>query len=502
MKKKLAVLMAMLTLVLSVASPALAKSTAASVVATGRLAEIADHPYATHGIRDEASSAEYLLRSDTVDLYSYYGKRITVYGAYASVSTSSVSGDVNASSKATDGPRLVDVTRVESARFIDDAPPCDEYLPGGKPNPDYDPDATECLTDPPVYCAAVGCKPGDPIVVAFELTIEREVPEGSSFFLDDGRMDVAADAFCSDTCGEGGTYAVTKYLYPGNSISYEYYRAGNSGSYEVFASGTRTFTENETVSVTYPGEGDGIGIQGFVTDISGKRVLVEENPNDESGSAKAYVTIAGETRISERQGQERVPVTFDDLRVGQRVAVSYLGGVAAESYPEQAIASAIVILNEPPSGETVTATFELTVEGEPPAGTEFSASIGAAPDAYGMLLDEDGDGVYVTSLPVARGAESEVRIWRLDPSNPNDLYAPLVSSTIKDFGTAQFDEDETFSAIISFKAGNDDGKLLKNIVGGAKGLLPSTGGGETLAMLGGGALLIAGGLVLRKLVWR
>ncbi len=502
MKKKLMVLMAMLTLVLSVGSPALAKSTAASVAATGRLAEIADHPFATHGIRDEASGAEYLLRSDTVDLYSYHGERITVYGTYASANTSSVSGDVSAGSKAADEPRLVDITRVEPALVIDDATPCVENLRSGEPNPDYDPDANECLTDPPVYCAAIGCKPGDSIVVTFELTIEGEVPEGSGFFLDDGRMDVAADAFCSDTCEEGSAYAVTRYLYPGNGISYEYYRADNSGSYEVFANGTRTFTEDETVSATYPDEGSGIGIQGFVTDISGTRVLVEENPNEEYGSAKAYVTVAEETRISDQRGQERVPATFDDLRIGQRVTVSYLGGVAAESYPEQAIASAIVILNEPPSGETVVATFELTVEGEPPAGTQFSASIGAAPDLYGMLLDEDGDGVYATSLPVARGAESEVRIWRLDSSNPNDPYAPLVSSTIKDFGTAQFDEDETFYATISFKDGNDGGKLLKNIAGGAKGLLPNTGGGETLAMLGAGALLIVGGLMLRKLVRR
>ncbi len=302
MKKKLMVLMAMLTLVLSVASPALAKSTTASVAATGRLAEIADHPYAAHGIRDEASGAEYLLRSDTVDLYSYHSERITVY---ASANTSSVSEDVNASRKAADEPRLVDVTKVEPARIIDDATPCEEYLLSGEPNPNYNPDATECLPDPPVYCAAIGCKPGDPIVVTFELSIEGEVPEGSGFFLDDGRMDVAADAFCSDTCEEGGTCTVTRYLYPGNSISYEYYRADNSGSYEVFASGTKTFTENETVSATYPGEGDGIGIQGFVTDISGTRVLVEENPNEEYGSAKAYVTVAEKARISQQRGQER-----------------------------------------------------------------------------------------------------------------------------------------------------------------------------------------------------
>ncbi|CAN5317971.1 hypothetical protein BH24ACT19_BH24ACT19_14620 [soil metagenome] len=104
-----------------------------------------------------------------------------------------------------DEPRLVDVTRVEPARFIDDPTSRDEYLPSGEPNPDYNPDAPECLTDPPVYCAAMGCKPGDPIVVTFELTIEAEVAERSSFFLNGGRMDVAADAFCSTTCEESGS---------------------------------------------------------------------------------------------------------------------------------------------------------------------------------------------------------------------------------------------------------------------------------------------------------
>ncbi len=83
-----------------------------------------------------------------------------------------------------------------------------------------------------------------------------------------------------------------------------------------------------------------------------------------------------------------------------------------------------------PYGETVTEAFELAVESEPPAGMEFSASVGAAPDAYGMLLDEDGDGVYATSLPVARGAESEVHGsggWiRRTPTTPTRRSCPAL----------------------------------------------------------------------------
>ena len=89
----------------------------------------------------------------------------------------------------------------------------------------------------------------------------------------------------------------------------------------------------------------GDGVQGFITNISGVVVLVEENPNDEQGSAKGAFTITDETEILRQQGDEQVPATFDDLQVGQLVVATYVGPVA-ESYPTQGTAGSIVILEE------------------------------------------------------------------------------------------------------------------------------------------------------------
>ena len=74
-------------------------------------------------------------------------------------------------------------------------------------------------------------------------------------------------------------------------------------------------------------------------------MLVEENPNDERGSAKGAFTITDETEILRQQGDEQVPTTFDDLQVGQLVVATYVGPVA-ESYPTQGTAGSIVILEE------------------------------------------------------------------------------------------------------------------------------------------------------------
>jgi hypothetical protein len=89
----------------------------------------------------------------------------------------------------------------------------------------------------------------------------------------------------------------------------------------------------------------GSEVQGSITSISGSAVLVEENPADESGSAKGAFTVTGETEIF-RSGDLQVPASFDDLRVGQPVIATYTGPVA-ESYPTQGTAGNIVILEIP-----------------------------------------------------------------------------------------------------------------------------------------------------------
>jgi len=85
-------------------------------------------------------------------------------------------------------------------------------------------------------------------------------------------------------------------------------------------------------------------IRGEITSVSrsAEVVLVEEDPSDESGSAKGEFAVDGETEILEQRDGE--PVSFEDLRVGQLVEATYAGPVA-ESYPTQGIAGRIVILD-------------------------------------------------------------------------------------------------------------------------------------------------------------
>jgi hypothetical protein len=71
-------------------------------------------------------------------------------------------------------------------------------------------------------------------------------------------------------------------------------------------------------------------------------VLVEENPDEETGSQKASVTVTKATKLLERRGQDLTMLAFDDFRVGQRARAWYAGPVA-ESYPSQTRARVIVV---------------------------------------------------------------------------------------------------------------------------------------------------------------
>lgn len=99
---------------------------------------------------------------------------------------------------------------------------------------------------------------------------------------------------------------------------------------------------------------DGPPDLGTITSISGNTILVEEDPTVSfsdgspllSEGDKGYFTVTGETEISSLLGGDAVvPASFDDLEIGQLVAATYEGGVAAASYPTQGIAGSIVILD-------------------------------------------------------------------------------------------------------------------------------------------------------------
>ena len=95
----------------------------------------------------------------------------------------------------------------------------------------------------------------------------------------------------------------------------------------------------------------GNSIRGEITSVSrsAQVVLVEEDPSDESGSAKGEFAVDGETEILEQRDGDVAPITFEELRVGQVVEATYSGPVA-ESYPTQGIAGRIVLLGEDGTG--------------------------------------------------------------------------------------------------------------------------------------------------------
>jgi hypothetical protein len=119
------------------------------------------------------------------------------------------------------------------------------------------------------------------------------------------------------------------------------------------------------------------GITGFITELSGTAVLIEENPLEESGSDKASVGITAETQILIQQAQTRVPAAPEDLAVGQLVEATFAGPVA-ESYPVQTTAGSITIIEDPNEPAV-----------PPPSGGGVDVlpdTGGAAPPAPGILL--------------------------------------------------------------------------------------------------------------------
>jgi heat shock protein HslJ len=80
-------------------------------------------------------------------------------------------------------------------------------------------------------------------------------------------------------------------------------------------------------------------IIGVITTVALPDVLVEENPAESSGSAKASVRVTAETRILRHDG---TVAGVSALHAGQRARVWFTGPVA-ESYPVQATGGVIVI---------------------------------------------------------------------------------------------------------------------------------------------------------------
>jgi LPXTG-motif cell wall-anchored protein len=216
--------------------------------------------------------------------------------------------------------------------------------------------------------------------------------------------------------------------------------------------------------------------------------------------------------------------------------------------------------NDPPAvNDKATLAFELTVDGDPPADAAFYGNVRTGeggPGLYVPLTDPDEDRVYTGSTTVDRFGPGPRPVP--EGTEPVSLPVQIVhdSEVIKDFGTVKLDGDKTFEASVSFpvddcpiisptpeqcgdgSGGSDDGDgsgggdpnsggsggsgsgssgssngessgsggssgsgVAGDIANGLRGVLPSTGGGMALWALGAGLLLIAGGLLVRKVFW-
>ncbi|HEU5305414.1 MAG TPA: DUF3221 domain-containing protein, partial [Gemmatimonadales bacterium] len=92
---------------------------------------------------------------------------------------------------------------------------------------------------------------------------------------------------------------------------------------------------------------------GTITHKSDDRLLIEEEPLDSVGSAKASLRITSSTRVLQSSGEASRP---EELRIGQRVSAWFAGPVM-ESYPVQGTAGAVRIEGETMAGD------ELKVDG-------------------------------------------------------------------------------------------------------------------------------------------
>lgn len=113
----------------------------------------------------------------------------------------------------------------------------------------------------------------------------------------------------------------------------------------------------------------------------------------------------------------------------------------------------------PPADAFETFSFELTVEGEPPAGARFFGSVPLGSGIGIPLADPDGDGTYTGSTGVPKFPPGP----RPPDAEPVELPVKIVRTTgtvsalgpdysvIKDFGVVPVDEDRTFRADVSFE---------------------------------------------------
>jgi hypothetical protein len=182
---------------------------------------------------------------------------------------------------------------------------------------------------------------------------------------------------------------------------------------------------------------------------------------------------------------------------------------------DKSFSGTISFPSSPGNGEeTVTASFELAVEGAPPEDATFFGYLGYEPAPF-QLTDPDGDGLYTGNTPpvlIPAGDTQPTLIVQGTGTRESQVVGTSPGepiSTIEDFGEVTFEEDTTLKASISFGSSDGAGSgssgsgsssgFFGNAAESVRGLLPSTGGGAALAVLGVGVILILSGLVVRRI---
>ena len=135
---------------------------------------------------------------------------------------------------------------------------------------------------------------------------------------------------------------------------------------------------------------------------------------------------------------------FSTLALAMLATVASTGGPALAQEKED---------QGPPSYETATVTFALTVVGQPPPGATFFGYIGFEPFPV-RLSDPDGDGVFTGSFDgFIRGDTQPFFLVRGTGTSPSQIFGEVPgepNAVLEDFGTLTIDQDTTLAACVSF----------------------------------------------------
>ena len=155
-----------------------------------------------------------------------------------------------------------------------------------------------------------------------------------------------------------------------------------------------------------------------------------------------YVLISGFVELEPFAGQ-RVTITGEPIG-GADWAPPALNVTQIEPADED---------ENPNPSDKATLSFELTVDGDPPADAAFFGNVRTGEGGPGLfvpLTDPDGDRVYTGSTIVDRFGPGP----RPVPPGVEPVSFPVRilqdSEVIKDFGTVKIDGDKTFEASVSF----------------------------------------------------